>query len=112
MHIDKLGGEQLRAGLGQRVQDSAEESAKKTVRSVNQSERADRVDISEQGRALAAEEAEKARAGLSAERISEIREKIRSGFYSTPEMAEKVAERMIELGEAPFPTAETEEPNP
>jgi flagellar biosynthesis anti-sigma factor FlgM len=59
--------------------------------------RADRVDISREGRDLAAKLDNVP--GLSAERVAEIRQKIADGSYDSPEVLETVARRMIDSGD-------------
>jgi hypothetical protein len=55
--------------------------------------RADRVEISEAGRAMAAQGA------LSPERVADVRQKVAAGAYNTMEVAAEVARRMIARGD-------------
>lgn len=63
----------------------------------------DRIEISQDARRLAEATAsdgpDQAVDGLAPERVAEIRERIRSGFYDSPAVAERVARRMIEWGD-------------
>lgn len=104
MRIDKASIEFQRSGLAKGVQGTGSETGKKAPagESAGSAQRGDRVQISEAGRALAAQETEGvqgARAALSAERIGEIREKILSGAYNSVEVVEEVARRMLERGD-------------
>lgn len=81
-------------------------SEKESVREISRTPYADRVEISEQGRALAArEQMLRAEGGetLDAARIAELRERIRRGDYDRPEVLTAVARRLLELGEIDLP---------
>lgn len=61
----------------------------------------DKVQISDAGRALAAQEtgtAEKKEA-LSPERVAEIRQRVLEGAYNSVEVVDQVARRMLERGD-------------
>lgn len=60
--------------------------------------RGDQVQISDAGRALAAQ-AEASSGNLTPERISEIRERILSGAYNSLEIVEEVARKMLASGD-------------
>jgi hypothetical protein len=62
------------------------------------SERADSIEISAEGRDLAARLAHESE-GLSESRATLVRSRIASGFYNDPAVAGKVAERLLESGE-------------
>ncbi len=67
---------------------------------------ADRVEISDAGRALAArlsgaDAADSER--LTVERIEEIRARIEAGFYDSPDVIEVVARRLAESGDLTLP---------
>jgi anti-sigma28 factor (negative regulator of flagellin synthesis) len=62
-----------------------------------QTPRADRVEISREGRDLAAKGNDIP--GLSGERVAEIRQKIADGSYDAPEVLDAVVQRMIALGD-------------
>ena len=59
--------------------------------------RVDRVEISEAGRALAAQGSEAA--GPSADRVSELRQRVLSGAYNSLEVVDQVARRLLETGD-------------
>lgn len=58
----------------------------------------DTVEISEQARERALAAADEG-AGLSPERLSEIRQRIADGAYDSPEVLDRVARAMIERGD-------------
>ncbi len=58
-------------------------------------ERADRVEISSQGRAMA----EAADAGLSAEQVSWFRGRLDAGYYDAPEVMSETARRLLRSGD-------------
>ena len=62
-------------------------------------QRGDKVQISDAGRALAAQAANPARGELTAERVSEVRERILSGAYDSLEIVDQVARRMLASGD-------------
>jgi hypothetical protein len=55
----------------------------------------DRIEISDQGRALAAE-AQASGGELSPERLTELRERLDNGYYDDPATALRLAERLID----------------
>jgi anti-sigma28 factor (negative regulator of flagellin synthesis) len=61
--------------------------------------RSDQVQISDAGRALAAQAADQNGSQLSAERIAEVRERILSGAYNSLDVVEQVARKMVESGD-------------
>jgi len=61
-------------------------------------ERADRVDISPEGRELAARLLDEGREAAET-RLRDIRARIDSGVYDDPSMAEEVARRLVDSGE-------------
>ena len=78
-----------------------ETASRQAVTAAAAASRADQVQISDAGRALAAQVEGKdgAREGLSAERVSEIRQRIYEGAYNSVEVVEEVARRMLERGD-------------
>jgi hypothetical protein len=78
-------------------------SSNEPVKPVSPVDRADRVQISDTGRALAAriEEAPSrtADAELSPVRIAEIRQRVLEGAYDSSEMVDRVARRILESGD-------------
>jgi hypothetical protein len=61
--------------------------------------RSDKVQISDAGRALAAKASEESPKELSAERATEIRQRILSNAYDSLEMVDQVARRMLARGD-------------
>lgn len=79
-----------------------EDSAKKEAASESSQEaRGDRVEISNEGRALSSQAgiSEATISTLTAERLEEIQQRIDSGTYDTPDMAEEVARRLLISGD-------------
>jgi negative regulator of flagellin synthesis FlgM len=64
-------------------------------------ERADSVQISDAGRAMAerTDAARNTADSLSAERAEDIRQRIQSGVYDSAQVAEQVARRMLDRGD-------------
>lgn len=65
----------------------------------NQAKRNDKVQISDAGRALAAQANGGARETLTPERIAEVRERILSGAYNSLEVVDQVARKMLSSGD-------------
>ena len=61
--------------------------------------RTDRVEISDAGRALAAQGGDEATGAMSAERVSELRQRVLSGAYNSLEVVDQVARRMLDRGD-------------
>jgi negative regulator of flagellin synthesis FlgM len=61
--------------------------------------RGDRVQISDAGRALAAQANGGAREALSPERVAEVRERILSGAYNSLDVVDQVARKMLASGD-------------
>ena len=104
MRIDKTNIELQRSGLAKGVQTAGNEGGKKAAEAQTSgvAPRNDRVQISDAGRALAAQETGAAggvRGELTPERVGEIREKILAGAYNSVEVVEEVARRMLERGD-------------
>lgn len=59
--------------------------------------RVDRVEISEAGRALAAKGAEGGE--MSADRVSELRQRVLSGAYNSLDVVDQVARRLLDTGD-------------
>jgi anti-sigma28 factor (negative regulator of flagellin synthesis) len=83
---------ELQKNAGNRQKASAPQPAAAAPRS-------DKVQISDAGRAMAAEAAKSTRGELSAERISEVRERILSGAYNSLEVVDQVARKMLASGD-------------
>jgi anti-sigma28 factor (negative regulator of flagellin synthesis) len=62
-------------------------------------DRQDRVEISDEARALAAQEEVRTDGTLDAERILELRRWVQSGGYDDPQVVDKIARRLLDLGE-------------
>ena len=62
-------------------------------------QRGDKVQISDAGRALAAQAAEGSRGELTPERIAQVRERILSGAYNSLEVVDQVARKMLASGD-------------
>ena len=103
MRIDVSRIDFLRTGQNQGVQGGGSDAARKQgPPPVSPVQRNDRVQISDAGRALAAQQsgdAAPARAELTPERIQEIRQRILGGAYNSVEVVEEVARRMLERGD-------------
>lgn len=69
------------------------------VRGAEAAGKADRVEISTEGRLLAARLEADAPKALTTERVTEIRDRIDSGMYDTPEVAAAVARNLLARGE-------------
>ena len=72
-----------------------DDSKQLVVQDVARVERADRIDISVEGRALAAANA----AGASPERLEQIRERLASGYYDASQVADEVARGLLASGD-------------
>src|SRR5690606_32342737 len=59
-------------------------------------QRSDRVQISDAGRALAAQATSGTRGELSVERIAEVRERVLSGAYDSLDIVDQVARRVLQ----------------
>lgn len=81
--------------------DRTEKAMKRPAKPVAPLKSADIIEISKEGRALAAKEqvAAERTTRLDPERIAKIREEIRSGAYDDPDVIAAVARRMLELGD-------------
>ncbi|MGH7505482.1 MAG: hypothetical protein ACRELX_07510 [Longimicrobiales bacterium] len=62
-------------------------------------DREDLVEISDEARALAAQGEPAAATSLGAERLLALRRWVQSGGYDAPEVTDRVARRLIELGD-------------
>ncbi len=73
------------------------------ARPVNEVARGDRVELSAEGRERArAEGAERPVPTDSVDRLERVRTRVADGSYHTPEVAEAVAERLLDSGELDF----------
>ncbi|RMH11884.1 MAG: hypothetical protein D6701_14385 [Gemmatimonadetes bacterium] len=94
MTIDRIGADILRADRANRQDDARSHEGKDAAREVTRAERTDRVEISAEGRALAASEG-----ALSPERLVAIRARLENAFYDQPEIAGEVARRILASGD-------------
>lgn len=67
----------------------------RVVQDIARVERADRIDISVEGRALAAAGA----AGVSPDRLEQVRERLANGFYDASQVADEVASGLLASGD-------------
>jgi anti-sigma28 factor (negative regulator of flagellin synthesis) len=70
-----------------------------TPRGADARERQDRVEISEEARALAAQEETSVDGSLDAERVLALRRWVQAGGYDAPEVVDRIARRLLESGE-------------
>jgi negative regulator of flagellin synthesis FlgM len=105
MKINTTGLEHLRTDRSNVSQRGTENgAAKAAAQPTTPVARPDSVQISDAGRALAAQaasatQASSVRGELSAERISEIRQKILDGAYNSLDVVDEVARRMLASGD-------------
>lgn len=100
MGIDEINPEWIRANLG-RVERPLGQGGDRT-RGTRGVERADRIEISREGRELAEKHGVTGIGpgiDLPPDVIAEIRERIRDGFYEQPGVAREVARQILERGE-------------
>ncbi|MBV9774881.1 MAG: flagellar biosynthesis anti-sigma factor FlgM [Gemmatimonadetes bacterium] len=64
-----------------------------------QAGRTDRIELSPEARALAARLDEPGAEELTPERIAQLRQRIQDGVYDSPELADAVAQRILESGD-------------
>jgi len=97
MTVNPIGGPLFRpdkpGGLGS---DDGDQGDHGHVREVDASPRSDRVELSNEGRALAADEGE---SELNAARLLEVQNRIDEGFYDRPEVVEETARRILLSGD-------------
>jgi anti-sigma28 factor (negative regulator of flagellin synthesis) len=98
MSIHKIGSDLIRPAGGRepvRGSASSEHADSEELRRVD---RADRVEISAEGRELAAQLLREGEA-LTESRAEMIRSRIENGFYNDPSVAQNVAERLLATGD-------------
>jgi len=98
MRIDKLNADVVRQEASNKVQGASEADAVKQASAPTEAPRADSVQISDAGRALA-EGAQTDGESLSLERLSTLRELVVGGKYDNPEVIAEVARRMSASGD-------------
>ena len=96
MTINNIGSDSVRHE-GSKPTERAErgDDQQRVVQDIARVERADRIDISLEGRALAAANA----AGASPERLEQIRERLASGYYDASQVADEVARGVLASGD-------------
>lgn len=100
MKIYNSSSEILRSDQARELQRSALNRQKQNAtQPTSPVQRGDQVQISDAGRALAAQAAEESRGELTPERIAEIRERILSGAYNSLEVVDQVARKMLASGD-------------
>lgn len=101
MTIHDMASSHLRAGGVLKPKELNGSKGKDGPKEVSGTSKADKVEISDEGRALAAgTEATVRKTGdLPPERVLEIRQRIESGWYDTPEIAGEVARRIYHSGD-------------
>ena len=102
MKINMAGIEFQRSGLAKGVQPGSSEPKKSATQPAAPVQRGDSVQISDAGRALAAQRADAIRptsGELTAERIGEIRQRILEGAYNSVDVVDQVARKMLERGD-------------
>jgi negative regulator of flagellin synthesis FlgM len=96
MKIFHTANELQRSDRSRELNTPSAREKKEAAQPTSETERSDRVQISDAGKALAAKQANST---LTPERIVEVRQKIDSGAYNTPEMAEEVAKQILKSGD-------------
>ncbi len=101
MTIYDLVPSHLRSGGPIRPGEADGSSRKEGPKGVAAAERGDKVEISQEGRAMASRSrlAEEAGGGLAPERLEEIQRRMDDGTYDSPEVAEEVARQLIRAGD-------------
>ena len=103
MRINRSGIDAQQAELS-RVREQARPASAggEPAQPVSAPSRVDRVEISDAGRAMAAqgpESGEAARPELSPERLAELRQRVLSGAYDSLAVVDQVARRMLQRGD-------------
>lgn len=102
MKINNSGNEILRAGYAQGGRGSTEAGSGPVapVQPTAPGSRAgDRVEISDEGRALAAANTHGRDGALSPERVSELRQRVLAGAYNSVQVVDEIARRMLDRGD-------------
>lgn len=97
MRINEMGSEYLRSEQLAQTRNGTEGPAAEATQPAAPANRADRVEISEAGRALSLHEG--AEAELTPERTAEIRQKILDGAYESLEAVDELARRILTSGD-------------
>lgn len=104
MRIDRSNPEIQKSDLASRVRETGAKptpSGGGPAQPVAAVPRVDRVEISDAGRALAAKASDGTAAGseMSAERVTELRQRVLSGAYDSLAVVDQVARRMLQNGD-------------
>lgn len=104
MRINRSSVEAQQAELASRVREQATRptpAGGAPAQPVAAAPRVDRVEISDAGRALAAQDgsAPNASRELSAERLAELRQRVLGGAYNSLGVVDQVARRMLQAGD-------------
>lgn len=102
MKIYNSGSEILRTGYGQSSRGATEAGSRPVAPTppISPAGRAgDRVEISDEGRALAAAGKKTAAGDLSPERVSELRQRVLAGAYDSVQVVDEIARRMLDRGD-------------
>ncbi len=99
MSIHKIGSDLVRPPRSNDLQRGSASSKKKAgSEELVRVARADRIEISAEGRELAAEAAENG-SSVAESRNEAISSRVESGFYNDPAVVEKVADRLLASGD-------------
>jgi anti-sigma28 factor (negative regulator of flagellin synthesis) len=96
MSIDRIGPDSRRPEAPSRAEDRARVGP---VRETPKARAIDRVEISGEGRALAAHSDEARELGLPPEHVAEIRSRLEDGFYQRDAVLDLVARRILRSGD-------------
>ena len=102
MKIYNSGSEILRSGYSQGSRASTEAGSRPVAptQPISPAGRAgDRVEISDEGRALAAAGKPTTTGDLTPERVSELRQRVLSGAYNSVQVVDEIARRMLDRGD-------------
>ena len=98
MRIDKLNADVVRSDVTRELRRDEENPNAEVVEPGQEVARVDRVEISDAGRALAAE-AEATQESIQPEKVREFRQMVVGGKYDRPEVIAEVARRMEASGD-------------
>lgn len=96
---DRASDMQIRTEATKPVRPAATEAGARPAAPAPSAPRADKVQISDAGRALAANAGGGAVSGLSAERTADIRQRVLHGAYDSLDVVDTVARRLLETGD-------------
>ena len=103
MRINRNSAEVQQAELANRARETARPAPAggAPTQPVAPAARTDRVEISDAGRALAAQDGPESggRAEMSPERVAELRQRVLSGAYDSLQVVDQVARRMLDAGD-------------